>query len=95
MFPFSTKREISHFHVVVSSTTAKKCTKKRDARAKLLFCQSKPIGFIPFSLPSPSSLLKLPSNVYPPATLKFKPCSVVFCLFRKDRGRTTDKAVRV
>ena len=60
MFPFSTKREISHFHVVVSSTTAKKCTKKRDARAKLLFCQSKPIGFIPFSLPSPSSLLKLP-----------------------------------
>ena len=94
MFPFSTKREISHFHVVVSSTTAKKCTKKRAARAKLLFCQSKPIGFIPFSLPSPSSLLKLP-NVYPPATLKLKPCSVVFCLFRKDRGRTTDKAVRV
>ena len=94
MFPFSTKREISHFHVVVSSTTAKKCTKKRDARAKLLFCQSKPIGFIPFSLPSPSSLLKLP-NVYPPATLKFKPCSVVFYLFRKDRGRTTDKAARV
>ena len=24
---------------------AKKCTKKRDARAKLLFCQSKPITF--------------------------------------------------
>ena len=24
------------------ATTAKKCTKKRDARAKLLFCQSKP-----------------------------------------------------
>ena len=42
---------------------AKKCTKKRDARAKLLFCQSKPIGvFRPFSLPSPSSLLKLPIN---------------------------------
>ena len=47
-----------------------------------------------FSLPSPSSLLKLP-NVYPPATLKLKPCSFVFYLFRKDRGRTTDKAVRV
>ena len=43
------------------ATTAKKCTKKRDARAKLLFCQSKPIGLLPFSLPSPSSLLKLPN----------------------------------
>ena len=42
--------------------TAKKCTKKRDARAKLLFCQSKPIAFLPFLLTSPSSLLKLPSN---------------------------------
>ena len=40
--------------------TAKKCTKKRDARAKLLFCQSKPIAFLPFSFSSPSSLLKLP-----------------------------------
>ena len=38
----------------------KKCTKKRDARAKLLFRQSKPIAFLPFSLTSPSSLLKLP-----------------------------------
>ena len=35
--------------------TAKKCTKKRDARAKLLFFQSKPIVFLP------SSLLKLPN----------------------------------
>ena len=41
--------------------TAKKCTKKRDARAKFLFCQSKPIAFVPFSLPSPSSLVKLPN----------------------------------
>ena len=45
--------------------TAKKCTKKRDARAKLFFCQSKPISiaFLLFSLPLPSSssLLKLPS----------------------------------
>ena len=31
--------------------------KKRDARAKLLFYQSKPIAFLPLSLPSPSSLL--------------------------------------
>ena len=40
--------------------TAKKCTRKRDARAKLLFCRSKPTAFLPFSLPSPLSLLKLP-----------------------------------
>ena len=34
--------------------------KKVWSRAKLLFCLSKPITFLPFSLPSPSSLLKLP-----------------------------------
>ena len=39
------------------ATTAKKC----DARAGLLFCKSKPTYFLPFSLPSPSSLLKLPN----------------------------------
>ena len=38
------KREIRKFHVVSRATTAKKVTKKRDARAKLLFCQSKPIA---------------------------------------------------
>ena len=30
---------------------------KRDARAKMLFCYYKPIAFLPFLLPSPSSLL--------------------------------------
>ena len=35
------------------ATTAKKCTKKRNARVKLLFCFSNPIAFLPFSLPSP------------------------------------------
>ena len=40
------------------ATTAEKCTKKRDARAKLLFCLSKPIAFLPFPLPAPSSLHK-------------------------------------
>ena len=43
---------------------AKKCTKRRDARVKLFFCQSKPISiaFLPFMLPllSSSSFLKLP-----------------------------------
>ena len=40
--------------------TAKKCIKKRDACAELLFCQSKPTTFLPFWLTTPSSLLKLP-----------------------------------
>ena len=33
----SIKREISRFHVVVVQWTSKKWTKKRDARAELLF----------------------------------------------------------
>ena len=52
----STKSEIRDFHIaVVHPVTAKKYTKKRDARAKLLL-----IAFWGFSLPSPSSLLNLP-----------------------------------
>ena len=34
----SIKREIRHFHVIVVQKRAKECTKKRDARANLLFC---------------------------------------------------------
>ena len=30
------------------AVTAKKCTKKRDARAKLTSCYYKPIAFLPF-----------------------------------------------
>ena len=52
MFTFSTKCEIRHFHVVVVHW-AEKCAKKRDSRAELLFCQSKPIAFLPFLLTSP------------------------------------------
>ena len=61
MLPSSTKREIRRFHIVVVQRrqTEKYHAKKRDARAKLLFCQTKPIGLLPFSLPSPSSLLSL------------------------------------
>ena len=33
----SIKRQIRRFHVVVVQWTKKKCTKKRDARAELLF----------------------------------------------------------
>ena len=60
VFKSFTKREIRHFHVVVVQwQRAKKCTWKRDARAKLLFCSSKPIAFLLFSLKSSSSLLLL------------------------------------
>ena len=40
------------------ATTAEKCPRERDARAKLLFSLSEPIAFLPLSLPS-SSLRKL------------------------------------
>ena len=45
------------------AVTAKKCTNNLDARAELLFCQSKPIAFLPFSLTSYLSLSKLPVAV--------------------------------
>ena len=60
MFPSSTKREIRHFHVVVVQRRQRNVQKKRDAPAKFLFCQSKPIGLLPFS--SPSSSLKIPNE---------------------------------
>ena len=47
---------------LLSCNEGRECTKNGDARAKLLFCQSKPFAFLPFSLPSPSSLRKLPIN---------------------------------
>ena len=38
---------------------------KRDAREELgFFSLSKPIDFLPFSVTSPSSLLKLPNRVF-------------------------------
>ena len=51
---------MNHFRAV---TAKKKCTKKRDARAELLFFLIKPVVFLPFSLPSPSSLSIKLSNV--------------------------------
>ena len=43
-------REIRKFHVAVGQQRSTKCTKKRDARAKLFFCQSKPIAFLLFAV---------------------------------------------
>jgi len=59
VFQSSTKREIRHFYVF-RAVKAKKCTKKRDACTKLLFCLSKPIAFLPFSLTLASTLRKVP-----------------------------------
>ena len=56
------KSGVFHIVVVQRRQTEKYHTKKRDARVKLLFCQTKPIGLLPFSMPSPSSLLSL---IYP------------------------------
>ena len=61
--------------------TARECTKKRDARAKLLFCQSKPIDFLPFSMPSPSSLLEFPITTRRRTTLVSKAILTIYCKF--------------
>ena len=45
MLTSSTKREVRALSRSRRVATAKKCTKKRDARTKSLFCQSKPIAF--------------------------------------------------
>ena len=56
LFTSSIKRKIRHFHVVVAQWWL------RNARAKLLLCLTNPFLFLAFSLPSPSSLLKLPEQ---------------------------------
>ena len=61
VFTSSTKRDTRHFHVAVVQRRQRN-VQKSDARPKLLFCQSKPIAFLPSSLPSPSSLFKLPNQ---------------------------------
>ena len=63
MFTSSIKSEIGNFQVVVVQRRQRNVQKKqRDARAKLLFCQSKPTAFLPLLLTSPLSLLKLCAN---------------------------------
>ena len=51
-------REFRKFHVAVLQRRLRNVQKKRDSRAKWLFCQYNPIAFLPLSSPSPSSLLK-------------------------------------
>ena len=60
---FSTKREIRHFHVVVVQRRQRNVQKSVMHVQSYCFAnRSKPIAFFPFSLPSPSSLLKLPNE---------------------------------
>ena len=65
---------------------AKKCTKKRDACAKLLFCQSKHISLLPFLMPLPSSLLKLPIDRCITATQKILHMQNIFATLEMRRG---------
>ena len=62
VFTFSTKREIRHFHVVVSQRQLKNVQKSVMHVESCCFAKHKPIAFLPFSLPSPSSFLKLPND---------------------------------
>ena len=56
VFPSSTKREFRrHFHVVVVQR------RLRNVQKSVMHVQSCCFAFLPFSLPSPSSLLKLPN----------------------------------
>ena len=50
----------SYEEALSRAVTAKKCTKKRDARAELLFCLFNLLLFWTFSLLSPSWYLKVP-----------------------------------
>ena len=54
-------REIRHFHVVVVQWRQRNVPTKHNARAKLLYCLSKPIAFSTFSLLSLPAFLKLPT----------------------------------
>ena len=56
VFTSSAEREIRHFHVVVVQRRQRSGQK---GVMQLLFCQSKAVAFLPFLLPSPTSLLKL------------------------------------
>ena len=70
VFVFCSPTSIKRTHEMKNSccscaTKAKEYTKRCGARAKLLFCQSKPIPFPPFLLPLSSSLFKLPIELFP------------------------------
>ena len=74
VFPSSTKREIRHFHVA-PATTAKKCIQKSVMHVQsCCFANINLLLFFLFSLPSPSSLLKLPNEHDHGLDTMRKPC---------------------
>ena len=62
VFTSSTKREIRHFHVAVVQQRQRNVQNSVIHVQTCFANQSKPFASLPFSLPSPSSLLKLPNN---------------------------------
>ena len=66
--------------------TENKCTKKCDAHAKLLFCQSKLISLLPFLMPLPPSLLKFPTDMSITATQKILHMQNIFTTLEMRRG---------
>ena len=64
----SIKREIRKFHAVDGSDDHEMYGTKAWCTCKLVFWQSKPIIFLPFSLSSLSTLLKLTNNSMQPNT---------------------------
>ena len=66
VFPSSTKREISHFHVVVVQRRQRNVQKSVMNVQSCCFANINPFALLPFLLPSPSSLLKLPFVECPP-----------------------------
>ena len=61
MFPSSEKHEIGHFHVVVVQRRLK-TVQKSVMHVQSCCLPIKTIAFLPFSLPSLSSLIKLPNS---------------------------------
>ena len=70
VFTSSAKREIRALVHRSRAVTARKCAKKRDARAKLFFSANITNCFLPFLLTSPSSMLKLPLKIKMIGTLQ-------------------------
>ena len=61
-FPSSTKREFRHFHVVVVQRRQRNVQKSVMHVQSCCFANLNLLLFLPSSLPSPSSLLKLPER---------------------------------
>ena len=70
----STKRELWQFHVAVVQRRQRNVQKSVTRLQKLLFYWSKAIVFLPFLLPSPSSLLKLSFLIHSVIRLPFCSC---------------------